>query len=119
MAMSWLSRKEALPAGGRGWRIAEGAPGSPGKSVEGRSQMEPPAMDEDPYGSADPAPLPAGAELGPKVGSAMSLHNGPVVDAVEAVELLSKHLQAEPGRYHWRQNATRDTDSRKVRSSTK
>ena len=96
--MSWLSRKEALPAGGQGWQIAEGAPGSPGKSVEGRSQMEPPAMDEDPYGSADPAPLPASAELGPKVGSAMSLHNGPVVDAVEAVELLSKHLQAEPGR---------------------
>ena len=55
-------------------------------------------MDEDPYGSADPAPLPAGAKLGPKVGSAMSLHNGPVVDAVEAVELLSRHLQAEPGR---------------------
>ena len=25
-------------------------------------------MDEDPHGSADPAPLPAGAELGPKVG---------------------------------------------------
>ena len=47
-------------------------------------------MDEDPYGSADPAPLPAGAELGPKVGSAISLHNGPVVDAVEAVELVSK-----------------------------
>ena len=23
-------------------------------------------MDEDPYGSADPAPLPAGAELGPE-----------------------------------------------------
>ena len=35
--------------------------------------------DEDPYGSADPAPLPAGAGLVPNVGSAMSLHNGPVV----------------------------------------
>ena len=68
--------------------MAEGAPGSPGKSVEGRSQMEPPAGAEDPYGSADPAPLPAGAGLVPNVGSAMSLHNGPVVDAVEAVELL-------------------------------
>ena len=41
-------------------------------------------MDEDPYGSADPAPLPAGAELGPKVGSAISLHDSPVVDAVES-----------------------------------
>ena len=60
--------------------------------------MEPPAVDEDPYGSADPVPLPAGAGLVPNVGSAMSLHNGPVVDAVEAVELLSRHLQAEPGR---------------------
>ena len=47
-------------------------------------------MAEDPYGSADPAPLPAGAGLVPNVGSAMSLHNGPVVDAVEAVEQLSK-----------------------------
>ena len=55
-------------------------------------------MDEDPYGSTDPAPLPAGAELGPKVGSAISLHDGPVVDAVEAVELVSRHLAAEPGR---------------------
>ena len=55
-------------------------------------------MDEDPYGSADPAPLPAGAELGPKVGSAISLHDSPVVDAVEAVELVSRHLQVEPGR---------------------
>ena len=78
--------------------MAEGAPGSPGKSIEGRSQMEPPAVAEDPYGSADPAPLPAGARLVPNVGSAMSLHNGPVVDAVEAVELLSRHRQAEPGR---------------------
>ena len=49
-------------------------------------------MDEDPYGSASPSRR----RVGPKVGSAMSLHNGPVVDAVEAVELLSKHLQAEP-----------------------
>ena len=48
--------------------------------------MEPPAVDEDPYGSADPAPLPAGAGLVPNVGSAMSLHNGPVVDAVEVVD---------------------------------
>ena len=55
-------------------------------------------MDENPYGSADPAPLPAGAELGPKVGSAISLHDSPVVDAVEAVELVSRHLQAEPRR---------------------
>ena len=55
-------------------------------------------MAEDPYGSADPVPLPAGAGLVPNVGSAMSLHNGPVVDAVEAVELLSRHRQAEPGR---------------------
>ena len=53
-------------------------------------------MAEDPYGSADPAPLPAGAGLVPNVGSAMSLHNGPVVDAVEAVELLSRHLQQSP-----------------------
>ena len=60
--------------------------------------MEPPAMDEDPYGSADQVPPPADAELGPNVGSAISLHNGPVVDAVEAVELLARHLQAEPGR---------------------
>ena len=62
--------------------MAEGAPGSLGKSAEGRSQMELPAMAEDPYGSADLAPLPAGAGLVPNVGSAMSLHNGPVVDAV-------------------------------------
>ena len=60
--------------------------------------MEPPAGAEDPYGSADPAPLPAGAGLVPNVGSAMLLHNGPVVDEVEVVELLSRHLQAEPGR---------------------
>ena len=55
-------------------------------------------MAEDPYGSADSAPLPAGAGLVPNVGSAMSLHNGPVVDAVEVVELLSRHRQADPGR---------------------
>ena len=96
--MSWLSQREALPAGGRGWRMAEGAPGSPGKSVEGRPQMEPPAMAEDPYGSADLAPLPAGAALVPNVGSAISLHNGTVVDTVEAVEQPSRHQQAEPGR---------------------
>ena len=60
--------------------------------------MELPAVAEDPYGSADPAPLPAGAGLVPNVGSAMSLHNGPVVDAVEAVEQLSRHRQADPGR---------------------
>ena len=42
--------------------------------------MELPAVAEDPYGSADPAPLPAGARLVPNVGSAISLHNGPVVE---------------------------------------
>ena len=83
---------------GHGWRMAEGAPGSPGKFVEGRSQMDLPAMAEDPYGSADPAILPAGAGLVPNVGSAMSLHNGPVVDAVETVEQLPRHWQAEPSR---------------------
>ena len=96
--MSWLSKREALPAGGHGWRMAVGAPGSLGKSAEGRSQMEPPAVAEDPYGSADPAPLPADAELGPNVGSAMSLHDGPAVDAVEVVEQLPRHRQADPGR---------------------
>ena len=60
--------------------------------------MELPAVAEDPYGSTDPVPLPAGAGLVPNVGSAMSLYNGPVVDAVEAVEQLSRHRQAEPGR---------------------
>ena len=78
--------------------MAEGAPGSLGKSAEGRSQMELPAVAEDLYGSADPAPLPADAELGPNVGSAMSLHDGPVVDAVEVVEQLPRHQQADPGR---------------------
>ena len=78
--------------------MAEGAPGSLGKSAEGRSQMEPPAVAEDPYGSADPAPLPADAELGPNVGSAMSLHDSPAVDAVEVVEQLPRHRQANPGR---------------------
>ena len=60
--------------------------------------MELPAVAEDPYGSADPAPLPADAELVPNVGSAMSLHDGPVVDAVEVVEQLPRHRQADPGR---------------------
>ena len=96
--MSWLSRKEALPTGGHGWRMAEGAPGSLGKSAEGGSQMEPPAVAEDPYGSADPAPLPAYAKLGQNVGSAMSLHDSPAVDAVEVVEQLPRHRQAAPGR---------------------
>ena len=78
--------------------MAEGALGSPGKSVEGGSQMEPSAMAEDPYGSAVPVPLPADAELGPNVGSTISLHDGPVVDAVEVVKELSRHRQVEPGR---------------------
>ena len=60
--------------------------------------MEPPAMDEDSYGSANPAPPPADAELGPNVGSAISLHDSPVVDAVEAAEPPARHLQVEPGR---------------------
>ena len=60
--------------------------------------MELPAMAEDPYGSADPAPLPADAELGQNVGSAMSLHDSPAVDAVEVVEQLPRHRQAAPGR---------------------
>ena len=60
--------------------------------------MDPPAVAEDPYGSADLAPLPAGGGLVPNAGSAMSLHNGPVVDAVETVEQLSRHRQVEPGR---------------------
>ena len=53
-------------------------------------------MAEDPYGSTDPVPLPAGARLVPNVGSAMSLHIGPVVDAVEAVELLSRICRRSP-----------------------
>ena len=60
--------------------------------------MELPAVAGDPYGSADPAPLPADAELGPNVGLAMSLHDGPAVDAVEAVEEPPRHRQADPGR---------------------
>ena len=60
--------------------------------------MELPAVAEDPYGSAVPAPLPTEAVLGPYVGSAISLHDGPVVDAVEVVKELSRHRQAEPGR---------------------
>ena len=55
-------------------------------------------MAEGPYGSAILVPLPADAELGPNVGSATSLHDGPVVDAVEVVKELSRHWQAEPGR---------------------
>ena len=55
-------------------------------------------MAEDPYGGADPAPLPADAELGPNAGSAMSLHDSPAVDAVEVVEQLPRHRQADPGR---------------------
>ena len=78
--------------------MAEGAPGSLGKSAEDRSQMELPAVAEDPYGSADPAPLPADAELVPNVGSAISLHDGPAVDAVEVVEQLPRRRQADPGR---------------------
>ena len=58
--------------------------------------MEPPAVAGDPYGSADPAPLPADAELGPNVGSAMSLHDGPAVDAVEAVEEPQRHHRRIP-----------------------
>ena len=41
-------------------------------------------MAGDPYGGDDPVPPPADAELGPNVGSAMSLHDCPAVDAVEA-----------------------------------
>ena len=78
--------------------MAEGAPGSPGKSIEGRSQMEPPAVAGDPYGGTDPAPSLADAELGPNVGSAISLHDSPVVDAVEAVEEPPRHRQVDPGR---------------------
>ena len=55
-------------------------------------------MAEGPYGSAIPVPLPADAELGPDVGSVISLHDGPVVDAVEVVKELSRRQQAEPGR---------------------
>ena len=43
-------------------------------------------MAGDPYGGADPVPPPADAEFGPNVGSAISLHDSPVVDAVEAVK---------------------------------
>ena len=48
--------------------------------------MEPPAVARDPYGGADLMPPPADAELGPNVGSAMSLHDCLAVDAVEAVK---------------------------------
>ena len=54
--------------------------------------MELPAVARDPYGGADPAPSLADAELGPNVGSAISLHDGPVVDAVEAVKDTTKAL---------------------------
>ena len=60
--------------------------------------MELPAVDGDPCGGADPVPPPADAELGPNVGSAMSLHDCPAVDAVEAVEEPPRHRQADPGR---------------------
>ena len=55
-------------------------------------------MAGDPYGGADPVPLPADAELGPNVGSAMSLHDCPAVDAVEAVKEPPRHRQADPRR---------------------
>ena len=60
--------------------------------------MEPPAVSGDPYGGADPAPPPADAELGPNVGLAISLHDCPAVDAVEAVKEPPRHQQADPGR---------------------
>ena len=60
--------------------------------------MEPPAVAGDPYGGTDPVPPPADAELGPNVGSAISLHNCPAVDAVEAVKEPPRHWQADPGR---------------------
>ena len=60
--------------------------------------MEPPAVADDPYGSAVPAPLPADAVLGLYIGFATSLHDSPVVDAVGVVEELPRHRQAEPGR---------------------
>ena len=55
-------------------------------------------MAGDPCGGANPVPPPADAELGPNVGSAMSLHDCPAVDAVEAVEEPPRHRQADPGR---------------------
>ena len=60
--------------------------------------MEPPAVAGDPYGGADPVPSPANAELGPNVGSAISLHDSQVVDAVEVVKEPLRHRQAVPGR---------------------
>ena len=60
--------------------------------------MEPPAMAGDPYGGANPVPSPVDAEFGPNVGSAISLHDSPVVDAVEAVKEPPRHQQAVPGR---------------------
>ena len=60
--------------------------------------MEPPAVAGDPYGGADLVPPPANAELGPNVGSAISLHDSPAVDAVEVVKEPPRHRQADPGR---------------------
>ena len=61
-----------------------GAPGSLGYSTGDGSQMEP--------------SLPPDAELGPNVGSAISLHDSPAVDAVEVVKELPRHRQVVPGR---------------------
>ena len=55
-------------------------------------------MADDPYGGAVPVPLLADAVLGLYIGFATSLHDSPVVDAVEVVEELPRHQQAEPGR---------------------
>ena len=55
-------------------------------------------MAGDPYGGTDPEPPPADAELGPDVGSAMSLHDCAAVDAVEVVKEPPRHRQADPGR---------------------
>ena len=60
--------------------------------------MEPPAVAGKPYGGADPAPPPADAELVPNVGSAISLHDCPAVDVVEAVKEPPRHRQVDPGR---------------------
>ena len=60
--------------------------------------MEPTAVAGDPYGGADPAPSPADAKFGPNVGSAISLHDIVVVDAVEAVKEPRRHRQVDPGR---------------------
>ena len=60
--------------------------------------MEPPAVAGDPYGGTNPAPPQADAELGPNVGSAISLHDCPAADAVEAVKEPPRHRQADLGR---------------------